>query len=60
VQNCYFARFSDGPARLTWPGITYFRVRPTWIRFSDFRTGAGGVGGAPLVIERAGAAWAHD
>ena len=21
---------------LSWPGIVYFRVRPTWIRFSDF------------------------
>lgn len=23
------------PARASWPGITYFRVRPSWIRFSD-------------------------
>jgi pyridoxine/pyridoxamine 5'-phosphate oxidase len=36
-QRAYFARFPDGPTRLAWPGITYFRVRPTWIRFSDFR-----------------------
>lgn len=60
VQSCYFAQFSDGPTRLGWPGITYFRVRPTWIRFSDFRAGAGGVGGGPLVIERSGSAWARD
>jgi uncharacterized protein YhbP (UPF0306 family) len=32
----YFRKFPDGPTRLAWPGITYFRVRPTWIRFSDF------------------------
>jgi hypothetical protein len=60
VQNCYFAHFSDGPTRLSWPGITYFRVRPTWIRFSDFRAGAGAAGGGPLVIERSGSAWARD
>ena len=36
-QRAYFARFPDGPTRLVWPGITYFRVRPRWIRFSDFR-----------------------
>ncbi len=37
LQRTYFAQFPDGPARLSWPGITYFRVRPTWIRYSDFR-----------------------
>jgi hypothetical protein len=26
----------DGRDRLTWPGITHARVRPTWIRFNDF------------------------
>jgi len=36
-QRAYFDRFPDGPTRLAWPGITYFRVRPTWIRYSDFR-----------------------
>lgn len=37
LQAVYFARFPDGPARLAWPGLTYFRVRPTWIRYTDFR-----------------------
>jgi ribosomal protein S18 acetylase RimI-like enzyme len=37
LQKVYFARFPDGPARTAWPGITYVRVRPTWLRFSDFR-----------------------
>lgn len=32
----YFARFPDGLERARSP-ITYFRVRPTWARFSDFR-----------------------
>lgn len=32
----YFARFPDGRDRLTWPGLTYVRARPRWIRYSDF------------------------
>ena len=35
-QKIYFAAWPDGPARLGWPGIVYFVVRPTWIRYSDF------------------------
>lgn len=34
----YFARFPDGRGRSQWPGITYWRVSPTWIRYSDFST----------------------
>jgi hypothetical protein len=37
LQAIYFQRFPDGPQRLAWPGITYVRVRPDWIRYSDFR-----------------------
>jgi pyridoxine/pyridoxamine 5'-phosphate oxidase len=36
LQQIYFQAWPDGPERLTWPGITYFRVRPRWVRFSDF------------------------
>lgn len=36
IKTVYFATWPDGPARASWPGLTYFRVRPTWIRFSDF------------------------
>jgi len=36
VKTAYFAAWPDGPSRASWPGITYFRVRPTWIRYSDF------------------------
>lgn len=32
----YFSVWPDGPARLNWPGITHFVVRPRWIRYSDF------------------------
>lgn len=35
-QQAYFAVWTDGPQRLGWPGITYFVVRPVWIRYSDF------------------------
>ena len=45
LKAVYFARFPDGRERETWPDITYFRVRPTWVRYSDFR------GGSPRVIE---------
>jgi general stress protein 26 len=36
LKELYFARFPDGRERVSWPGITYFRVRPVWIRYSDF------------------------
>jgi len=35
-QEIYFGAWPDGPARMSWPGITYFVVRPSWIRYSDF------------------------
>jgi hypothetical protein len=39
IKSIYFAKFSDGVERGRQPGIAYFRVRPTWIRYSDFRKG---------------------
>lgn len=35
-KKVYFAAFRDGPARESWPGITYFVVRPTWVRYCDY------------------------
>ena len=35
-KNVYFARWPDGPARQSWPGLVYFVIRPRWIRYSDF------------------------
>jgi pyridoxine/pyridoxamine 5'-phosphate oxidase len=35
-QKAYFAAWPDGPARMSWRGITWFAVRPTWIRYSDY------------------------
>lgn len=45
----YFARFPDGVARQSWPGITYFRIRHTWLRYSDFSTTP------PQIVELRGA-----
>ena len=36
ILETYFATYPDGRDRLAWRGITHFRVRPTWIRYSDF------------------------
>jgi pyridoxine/pyridoxamine 5'-phosphate oxidase len=38
LKQAYFAAFPDGPTRLSWPGITYVRVKPAWVRYSDFRS----------------------
>jgi pyridoxine/pyridoxamine 5'-phosphate oxidase len=35
-QEIYFRAWPDGPARMSWPGIVYFVVRPVWLRYSDF------------------------
>ena len=37
--------YPDGPSRLSWPGIMYVRVRPTWIRYSDYNVDP------PLIVE---------
>jgi hypothetical protein len=44
-QEAYFSAWPDGPARMSWPGITYFVVRPKWIRYSDFDQSP------PLIVE---------
>ena len=36
LKELYFAVFPDGRQREAWPGITYIRARPTWIRYVDF------------------------
>ncbi len=38
LKDVYFARFPDGRERERMPEIIYFRVRPRWARYSDFRT----------------------
>lgn len=36
LKQVYYAAYPDGPTRLSWPGLIYIRVRPTWIRYSDY------------------------
>jgi hypothetical protein len=38
LKERYFVRFPDGRERQSWPGILYLRVRPRWVRFSNFST----------------------
>ena len=36
LKAVYYTVYPDGPSRLTWQGLTYVRVRPTWVRYSDY------------------------
>jgi len=36
LKKAYFTVYPDGVERQSWPGITYFRVRPIWARYSNF------------------------
>lgn len=36
LKESYFSVFPDGKDRESWPGIAYIRVRPIWMRYSDF------------------------
>jgi pyridoxine/pyridoxamine 5'-phosphate oxidase len=44
AKAVYFAAWPDGRDREAWPDITYFIVRPTWVRYCNFQ-------GAPIVTE---------
>lgn len=35
-EEIYFKQFPDGRERLKWAHIAYVRVRPTWIRYSNY------------------------
>ena len=39
AKDIYFQTWPDGVERQQWPGITWFLVNPTWLRYSDFNTG---------------------
>ncbi len=45
IAAAYYRAWPDGPSRASWPGLTYVRVCPTWIRYSDFNQNP------PLVVE---------
>ncbi len=36
AKEIYFASFPDGRERAAWPGMRYVRIRPSWVRISDF------------------------
>jgi general stress protein 26 len=36
LKSIYYAAYPDGPSRLRWPGLIYLRIRPTWIRYSNY------------------------
>lgn len=36
LRDVYFGPYPDGRDRLAWPGISHVRVRPSWVRVSDF------------------------
>lgn len=44
LKAVYFSVYPDGREREAWPGITWIRVKPSFIRYSDFEAG-------PLVVE---------
>jgi len=44
AKAVYFAAWPDGRDREAWPDITYFILRPNWVRYSCFR-------GVPIVTE---------
>jgi general stress protein 26 len=36
LKELYFESFPDGRERQDWPGNTYIRARPIWVRYTDF------------------------
>jgi len=36
LKKLYFVVYPECMDHPSWGGITYFRIRPTWIRYSDF------------------------
>jgi hypothetical protein len=38
ILQHYLARFPEKSSHQHWPGNQYFRVRPSWIRFSDYHS----------------------
>jgi Pyridoxamine 5'-phosphate oxidase len=36
LTEIYYRIYPDGRVRRSWPGLIYVRVRPTWIRYSDY------------------------
>jgi hypothetical protein len=45
IQEIYFGVFPDGRERLHWKGLIHVRVKPLWIRYSNYHPQP------PLVLE---------
>lgn len=45
LKQVYYRVYPDGPSRLGWPGLIYVRVRPMWLRYSDYSRDP------PLIVE---------
>ena len=45
LKQIYYDVFPDGPTRLSWPGLIYVRVKPTWLRYSDYNSDP------PVIVE---------
>lgn len=45
MKSAYYEVFPDGRDRLRWPGLTYVRVTPVWLRYSDYNVNP------PLILE---------
>ena len=45
LREQYFRVFPDGRDRLSWPGLIHVRVRPLWLRYSDFNSDP------PVIVE---------
>jgi general stress protein 26 len=45
LKQIYYEVYPDGPSRLSWPDLIYVRVRPRWIRYSDYTPAT------PLIVE---------
>jgi Pyridoxamine 5'-phosphate oxidase len=50
LKGVYYDVYPDGRSRSAWSGLIYVRVRPTWVRFSDYNQDP------PLIVEFARAA----
>lgn len=35
-RKAYLERFPNSAGRVAWPGVTFFRVRPAWVRYSSY------------------------
>jgi general stress protein 26 len=45
LKQVYYTAYPDGPSRVSWPGLIYIRVRPTWLRYSDYNADP------PVIVE---------